>query len=241
MNSLLKSKIEFFARELVFRLDTTKYLFDKPIFDYQPLPWIGIMDAPIRGQATYERWEGIKKFIPSEAFSLKDIGCCVGFFCHKATEELNLLSLGIDSDDRFIRIARYTAAKNVKLKGETFLELQLNPQNVSIIPTTDITILFSIWHHWVFDYGLESATKMLKEIWSKTNMILYFESGEEEIELEFNFDFTGNAKLWLKTYLQTELENSCIEIVGEYEAGKYEHYKIKSHLRTVYAIKKIMG
>jgi hypothetical protein len=239
MNKSLRGELQVLIRELIFRLDTTKYLLDNPTFDYQPLPWIGIMDAPIRGQSTHDRWAALKGSIPPDALTLKDIGCCVGFFCHKATEELHLFSLGIDSDARFIRIARYVAAKNIQLKNETFLEIQLNPENASIVPITDITILFSIWHHWVFDYGLESATKMLKEIWAKTNMTLYFESGEEEIEQEFKIDFHGNARAWLKNYLKTELENSRIEVIGEFEAGKYEHYKLKSHFRTLYAVKKI--
>jgi hypothetical protein len=239
MNKSVRIRLQSFFQELVFRFDTTKFLVDRPKFDYQPLPWVGITHASIRGKATYERWDGIKKTIPKEAKSLKDIGCCVGFFCHSATEELNLFSLGIDSDARFIRIARHVASQFFSSKNETFLEMQITPHNISMLPVTDVTILFSIWHHWVFDFGLESATQMLQDTWAKTNLIMYFESGEEEIEREFNIDFKGNAKLWLRNYLETQLKESQIEIVGEFQAGSYDHYQVKNHFRTVYAVKKI--
>jgi hypothetical protein len=239
MRDSLKARLHRFLNELAFKLDTTKYLFDRPTFDYQPLPWVGIADAQIRGEATNQRWESIKGTIPPDAKTLKDIGCCVGFFCHKANEDLKLYSIGIDSDPRFIRIARYVATRYFTPEQETFLELQLNPDNVSILPNTDVTLLFSVWHHWVFDYGLENATKILKETWLKTNKIMYFESGEDEIAEEFNIDFEGNAKIWLRNYLESELMNSEIEIVGEFEAGNYDHYKLKKHTRSLYSIKRI--
>lgn len=224
---------------LIFKLDTTKYFFDTPKFDYQPLPWVGINNAQIRGEATYDRWEAIKPAIPSNAATLKDVGCCVGFFCHKASEELKLFSIGIDSDSRFIRIARHVANSKFNSSDETFLELAINPRNVSLIPDTDITILFSVWHHWVYDFGLDSATQMLKETWRSTNMVLFFESGEEEIQEEFNIDFNGNAKLWLVEYLARELVDSQVDVIGDFESGKYEHYRIQNHSRTVFAVKKI--
>ena len=148
-------------KNLQFRIDTTRFLFDKPKYDYQPLPWIGIERAEIRGEATYERWEKIQSYL-KDSKTLKDIGCCVGFFCHKAAESFNMHTIGIDNNDQFLRIARYTKQYVENGENESFYNMTMDKNNAETLPQTDATILFSLWHHWVFHYGLETATQMLK-------------------------------------------------------------------------------
>ena len=106
------------------------------------------------------------------------------------------------------------------------------------MPQTDATILFSLWHHWVFHYGLETATQMLKIVWSRTNHVLLFESGEEETQEEFNLPFDKKASDWLVEYLLSNLSNSKVEELGEFSVGNYKHYKIRDHKRTVFAVTK---
>lgn len=221
-----------------FRVDTTKYLIDKPDFDYQPLPWIGIHKAEIRGEATYERWEAISKYL-NDLRSLKDIGCCVGFFCHKAAEKYSMNTVGIDMNNRFLRIAEHTKKYVPNGDKELFFNLKIDLETVNILPNTDATILFSVWHHWVFYYGLEKATEILQIVWEKTNNVLLFESGEEETKEEFNLPFDKKASEWLNDYLLSNLNNVKIEKVGEFSVGTYAHYKLKDHKRTVFAIIKV--
>ena len=76
------------------------------------------------------------------------------------------------------------------------------------------TILFSIWHHWCFRYGLDKATEILKIVWSKTNHILFFESGEEELKKEYKLPFDKKASEWLWDYLSSNLKEVKIEKVG---------------------------
>lgn len=223
--------------KLAFRLDTTRIIFDKPKFDYQPLPWVGIKDASLRGVETFNRWQAIIKYIPKSAKTVKDIGCCVGFFCHSAVES-GLYAVGIDNNERFLRIARYVQSKLGNGENEVFINISISPDNVSIVPRTDVTILLSIWHHWVFSFGLERATLMLQEVWASTNMALVFESGEEEVAEEFNLPFEGVASDWLETYLKKALSQSEIVRLGTFEAASYPHYKIKNHRRTVFIVKK---
>lgn len=224
-------------KSLQFRIDTTRFLFDKPKYDYQPLPWIGIEKAEIRGEATYERWEKIQSYL-KDSKTLKDIGCCVGFFCHKAAESLNMHTIGIDNNDQFLRIARYTKQYVINGENESFYNMTMDKNNVETLPQTDATILFSLWHHWVFHYGLETATQMLKIVWSRTNHVLLFESGEEETQVEFNLPFDKKASDWLMDYLISNLDDAEVERVGEFSVGNYAHYEIKDHKRTVFAIVK---
>ena len=80
------------------------------------------------------------------------IGCCVGFFCHKAAETYDMNTIGIDSDERFLRIAQYTKNNVKNGKNETFCNMLINEKNADLLPQTDVTILFSILHHWCFRY-----------------------------------------------------------------------------------------
>lgn len=233
-----KKNIIEFLNEIIFRIDTTKYIIDKPKFDYQPLPWIGIHQAGIRGDATEKRWMDISRLIGPGENSLKDIGCCVGYFCHSAVEDRGMHAIGIDMDPRFLRIANYTKTRLKGGKNESFFNLEVNLNSVSLLPLTDVTILFSVWHHWVLHLGLNDATSLLKKVWATTNSTLFFESGEEEVADEFNLPFNGRASDWLEEYLKDVLENSAVLRVGQYEAGSYSHYKIKNHKRTVFQVKK---
>jgi|SaaInlStandDraft_3_1057020.scaffolds.fasta_scaffold90742_1 hypothetical protein len=220
-----------------FRIDTTNFMIDKPKFDYQPLPWLGIKRAEIRGEATYARWEAIKGQLANVS-SLKDIGCCVGFFCHSAADEFGINTIGIDMNDRFLRIANRAKCKIQNGDKEIFFNLKIDIDTVNLLPKTDSTILFSVWHHWVFYYGLDGATKILKSVWESTNNVLFFESGEEETKEEFNLPFDKKASIWLKEYLVKNLEGSEVTVLGEFEAGNYKHYEIKKYKRTVFSIVK---
>jgi len=239
MQYIIKKFITNLLDKIQFRLDTTLLFFDKPKFDYQPIPWCNINTAPIRGDATCKRLNDIKKYFEG-VNSLKDIGCCVGYFCNSIVENYNIPTIGLDANKRFIRIANYSSRFIKNNKNLVFSNMLVTPQNVHILPVTDATILFSLWHHWVFHYGLEEATNILNQIWSKTNSYLFFESGEEEVVDEFKLDFIVNSKVsdWLRDYL-TKLEDSQVSILGTYSAGSYKHYKLMNHKRTVFVVKKL--
>ena len=194
-NSII-SKVKF----LQFRLDTTRYIFDEPKFDYQPLPWVGINKAVIRGDASYKRWEAIKNYI-GKYKSLKDIGCCVGFFCHKAAETYAINIVGIDTNERFLRIAEFTKQHVKNGQKEIFYNMTVNENNVDILPQTDVTILFSIWHHWAFHYGWIKLLKSLKLYGPKLIMFYYLKVERKK---------SKRSLIYLSTKkLQYGLENIC--------------------------------
>ncbi len=234
-NQTIKDYLTRVNKFIQFRIDTTKFIIDRPKFDYQPLPWIKINKAVIRGEATFNRWEEMQKYL-KDYKSLKDIGCCVGFFCFKAAETFGMNIVGIDTDARFIRIAEYTKKYVKNGKKVLFCKMSVDEKNVDILPQTDVTILFSIWHHWVHHYGIEKATQILKVVWLKTNNVLLFESGEEEMKGKFKLPFDKKASDWLLDYLISNLDGAKIEKVGEFNIGNYKNYKLQGHKRTVFAV-----
>ena len=64
---------------------------------------------------------------------------------------------------------------------------------------------------------------MLKIVWSRTNHVLLFESGEEETQEEFNLPFDKKASDWLMDYLISNLDDAEVERVGEFSVGNYAH------------------
>lgn len=235
----LREKLSVFLQYLLFRIDTTRYVFDKPHFDYQPLPWLGIDDAKVRGEATILRWKEIKTHL-GEYTSLKDIGCCVGYFCLSAGSELGMDTIGFDMNPKHIRLAeRARLAAGLEQCG--FIRLGLNERNIQLLPPTGVTLLLSVWHHWVSVFGMDNASRMLEKTWERTTGVMLFESGEEEIMDEFDIPFAPgqSAKDWLKEYLKEHCDNSRVEIVGEFEAGQYEHYQKKGHQRSLFLVRRL--
>lgn len=234
----LREKTLNFLDHLIFRLNTTKYLVDKPRLDYQPLPWVGIPQAEIRGEATYARWEQIEKTLPKlSGKTALDIGSCYGFFSIKMAE-LGYNVLGIDLNHRHIKISRY-AVPSILKKQCNFLEIEITPSNIDFLPPSDYILLLSVWHHWVYNFGLSEATKMLEILWNKTRDSIYFETGEGEVIDEFKLPFNKeNPRQWISSYLEKTCINSTVRIISEHEVGNYEHYTSKKTTRALFLIRR---
>jgi len=171
--------------------------------------------------------------------TMKDIGCCAGYFCHKTAEKREAFVIGIDANAQFIRVAQYVRDRAGLNDREVFMEMRIDSETVGTLPRTDVTLLLSVWHHWVFEFGLNIATLMLQSVWDSTSNQLFFESGEEEVEHEFGLPYHGTkASEWLMNYLESTLRGSNISVIGSFSAGAYEHYKLKSVQRSLFLIER---
>src|SRR3954452_11564961 len=147
--------------------------------DYQPLPWLGLQQAR-RGQGTRSRWRVIEALVDEYAItSAADIGCQVGYF-PIALARKGIPTVGIDTDARALRIARY-ASTRLGLTNTAWWHLGVTPETARLLPAVDLTLVLSIWHHWVHDYGLDGANQMLGVVWARTRAVLFFETGEREM------------------------------------------------------------
>lgn len=232
-----ETPLTLLLKKIQLRIDTTSYFVDRPRFDYQPIPWIGIKSADIRGKATKQRWLAIKHHFLTKDMSMKDVGCCVGYFCISASVELKMYSYGVDSNIKFLRIAN-NSMPDIVVGKCSFINLTVDESNVETLPNTDVTLCLSIWHHWVYYYGLSKATRILVALWQTTGRMMVFESGEEEVKKEFGLPYPEgvSAEKWLEEYLISNLKGAVVTKIGKYYAGKYPHYLIKNKKRTLFKI-----
>lgn len=234
----IRRKVRRGLEHLLFRLDTTRYLFDRPTLDYQPLPWVGVHTAGVRGRGSISRWEDIATHLPNgKSRSALDVGCCYGFFSIKLAER-GYNVIGVDLDPRHVRIARYATPAALRPTCN-FLELEITPDNAATLGEVDCTLLLSVWHHWVQRFGLPVATELLAGTWRRTGELLAFESGEGEVAEEFNLPFTtDNARAWLSDYLAVTCPGSSVELLSEHAVGDYAHYKTRQAKRGLFLLRR---
>ena len=185
---------------------------------YQPLPWIG-KKSFIKDEYTLGRWEAIKGEIRIKNGSVLDIGCNLGFFS-LSLSELGFYALGIDMQHEFKVISEY-AQKRAGLGNAAFSTMIITPDNVSSLPSVDIILFLSVWHHWIKRFGHEQAREMFKTLWKKTGHVLFIDIKEEVSEL-----------------MMKELEGICaggtFKRLGGFDKGEKKGIKE----RTLFAIAK---
>jgi len=221
-------------------LTSLQYYFDLfPRLYYQPLPWVGLHNAR-RAEGTLERWKIIEASLRNYSVqSAVDIGCNVGFFCFSLADK-GISSIGIDIDERALRIAR-AVAKKTGMSHVGFSNQFVTPQSVSLIPHADVMIFLSVWHHWVKRYGMDTAMKMLSEIWNACDQVMYFESGQNEMSPDFGLPNIGpNAEDWIIELLSRACPNSTIYALGQCKAfGVGGNEQTNFAFRTLFAVERI--
>lgn len=199
-------------------IDALQFRFDVfPALVYQPLPWLGLKKAR-RGTGTEARWAAIGATLNDEVIdSAMDIGCNTGYFCFSLAAR-GIPTLGIDRDDRFLRIAQY-AAGQMRAQGVGFCKMDLTPDTIRLLPNVDLTLLLSVWHHWVRGYGLEVAGEMLSAVWNKTQKVMFFETGEAEMPAEFGLAMLQSSpRQWLEDYLYSMCAEAHVMWLGTFKA-----------------------
>jgi len=115
------------------------------------------------------RWAFIQQHLDDDYQTALDIGCAEGYFTNAAAE-FGLVVMGIEADeDRYAAaMAAFGDRENVEFRCH-----RITPENVSDLPSTDITLLLTVQHHWVGAYGIDNATRMLKVVGGKTDLLFY--------------------------------------------------------------------
>jgi SAM-dependent methyltransferase len=200
-----------------FRLDTFPRSMPKlkpP--DYQELPWIGLhVEHAYRPEATTSRWNAMAPVVEELGCSTAvDVGCNTGWFPFSLAER-GVASVGIDGDERLLRIAQY-AMRRLPQFDVGFLHLLVSPRTVSLVPHADCTVLLSVWHHFVRDYGLETAGDLLGSLWEGTQKVLFFETGESaEMPASWRLPaMEPDSRGWLESYLSDVCPGSELRHLG---------------------------
>lgn len=169
---------------------------------YQPSPFVS--DMQLDPRACRKRFCAASAALNDiKAPSVLDIGCNQGYFSFRFAE-LGGVCIGIDNDRSELMAARALAEIN-KVRNVAFLEITLDETNIGGLPTSDIVICLSVFHHWVRHYGEVKAINMLAMLSKKANMALIFDSGQpEEVSTtwakELSF-MTPSGPIWIAQHL----------------------------------------
>src|SRR5205085_288677 len=99
------------------------------------------------------------------------------------------------------------------------LVLLIDPTNIVLVPETDVVVVLSVWHHFVREHGVETATEMLEQIWQRTRRMLFFETGENEMPAEFRLPpMQPDAQTWLAEFLERHCAGGTVEHLGHHQA-----------------------
>src|SRR5512146_892795 len=98
--------------------------------------------------------------------------------------------------------------------------MEINPRSVELLPHVDATLFLAVWHHFVQQFGLEAATAMLSQVWRRTATVLFFETGEQEMEATFGLPpMEPDPRTWLTEYLLTNCDGASVRHLGLHHAG----------------------
>lgn len=211
IRGMIRNTIQKVLDEIQFRFDIF------PGAEYQPLPWVGIHKAK-RGEGTKVRLEAIETSLTGlDIRSGMDIGSNSGYFCFGLAQK-GIPMLGIDMDAQNNRIAQYAYGK-IGMQTIALSRMVVNTETLRLIPTVDLVLVLSVWHHWVRSYGLDVAGQILSALWEKSGKVLYFETGEDEMTADFDMpDMGGSPQAWLENYLKTICIGSEITLLGQFKA-----------------------
>jgi len=175
----------------------------------------------------------IIKNIGKEKGSYVDIGSQIGYFVFKLSD-VGFFSTGVECSKYPHKYADSLRVINER-DNVNFINMCIDSDNIKTLPNYDIVSLLNVFHHLVYFLGYDSADSIMKEIFNKTNKILFFESGEFEEKNEYWSDclnFMGdNSKKWIHNYLLS-LGFSSVEQLDVFPTH------LNAHNRALYICKK---
>lgn len=161
--------------------------------------------------------------------SYLDVGSQLGYFVFKMSEK-GFFSMGIESE----RYA-YSYSNSLKVINENenvvFMNKSIDNDNIKDIPSFDVVSIMNVFHHLVYFLGFDNADIVMRELYNKTNKILFFETGEYEEKGEYWSDclsFMGeDSSVWIHSYL-LKIGFSDVKKIGESSTH------LNPHKRTLY-------
>jgi hypothetical protein len=199
---------------LRFRIDTFPQGLYQPV---SSLPKHAARDAA-RGVGSESRWSAMFPVIRSqEVASAIDIGACEGYFSIELGAD-GISTIAIESNPGNIRTA-LLAVRRSGTRNVGVLAMEVTPDNVVTLPTSDCVLCLSIWHHFVRNYGFAEATATLEAIWQQTRKVMFFDTGETEMTPDYRLPtMTPDPRSWLTNYLARTCSRSRIEHLGCHRA-----------------------
>lgn len=199
-------------------IDRFRFTLDRlPSLGYQPLPWLGLNNAA-RAAGVVTRWDRVSahlQTLPVE--SSVDIGCNAGYFPIQMGLR-GVTSLGIENNPRFFRLFQYAIAR-LNLQNVAAVFGTVNPATTFFVPPADAVFFLAVWHHVVRVEGRQAADRLLEDIWKRTNVVLFFETGEGEMPPDYRLpDMGSDPTGFIGDHLASICRSSRVEFLGRHAA-----------------------
>jgi hypothetical protein len=190
-----------------FQLDTW------PRMAYQPLPWLGKPTAS-RADGVHTRWQALKREVERlDVESAVDIGAQSGFFAF-ALAEMGLSVTAIERDPTFYRTILF-AQRRIGAKRFAVSIFDLQESSLDLLPKADVSVFMSVWHHHVRSLGIESALRVLRGVWDRCGVVMFFETGQDEMPKEFGLpEFLPDPRTWIARVLGENCPGGQVKALG---------------------------
>lgn len=232
---MYKTNLLTFLEKVRFRLLTRKRLLGASEDLYQPLPFLGIVQGR-RTEGSLSRLLAIQHFLTESEIKsgiVVDYGCNVGLFLLSLGRE-GFISIGVEENEKCVQIA--LSAANLMNLPLGMIPMRVSKENIEYMPGCDVGICLSIWHHWVRTYGLTDATYILRTLFEKTQKVLFFDTGEQEMPPEYGLPFQDDARAWLEKYFRDDVGAGSIAWLGTHKAFPPEAKGDETIARNLFAI-----
>ena len=183
------------------------------------LSYRGDVKDSVQGSAAFVKAELIEKNLPRDVITISDIGGNNGFFSSYFARK-NKVIYCFEPDVGHLQRAFFEAVDIPR--GNGFMSVSpmgIDENTVKNLPQVDATLLLSVLHYWVEAVGWEGAELLLREIWSKTNKVLFFElpNPVSNSKLKFILSAMGGTEKECELYLVnllSRLPGATVEVLG---------------------------
>jgi len=126
-----------------------------------------------KGANSFKRLEAVLSRMPADARQVVDIGSNNGFFSI-ALGKRGYDVIGYEPYAAFARGARQICER-FQITNVSFFVKPLDPSSSRDVFDCDVSLVLSVYHNWVKQYGFEGANEILRNIWSRTRKLMFFE------------------------------------------------------------------
>lgn len=189
---------------------------DETTSAYQPVDVLGIAVDPTTHRRIESRWHAIAPVLGRiGAQSALDIGAAEGFYSLRMAAT-GIPVVALEAKERPHRVLQRAISILAPSGQLSQLRMTVSPETVELLPSADAVLLLAVWHHWVRDYGLVQAERMLTTTWERSNKALFFESGENMPAAYGLPDFGPHPLSAITERLERACPDSSIEFLGRH-------------------------
>ena len=144
---------------------------------YQPVEIGGRRFDNVRD--TDERWKAVAQVLSAyEVQNLLDVGCAEGWFVRRASTDLGIFAIGIESTDTMI--VGELARLHDRIERAGAIRAFVTPEVIRALPKFDAVLCLSVLHHVIRAFGIGAAEQYLRALSSRVGKVLLFEIGTAE-------------------------------------------------------------